>query len=336
MSVLEKQIITEIKAMRKAVPDSEWKAKNRELLYNQISSTVNAEKGGIKYFINSNLFIQYLRTIPQSTMVAVFIFVFLAGGSVISLRASENAVPGDSFYIAKIMSEKTQQALTFDEKNKALLGLEFAGKRAQEINQVLAQSEISEKSEKQVEKLVDNFKKEIKTAKTRIEKINQNKIAETQKLAENNLPAAEEEPKENEAVENEPADGVFSANAEKDENGIQVYDSAALAPSKPLANPAADSAAEEDTSSTTEEIIAVSASADDPQEILKKAGACLNSDDIDATLSLIGEAGEIIEKVGAEQAVGNNEEGSEAADADADAEDNVEEGASSTENVQGE
>ena len=52
---------------------------------------------------------------------------------------AEKTKPGDSLYIAKIVSEKTQYALTFDDKSKAQLGLQFATNRVEEMNKVLAE-----------------------------------------------------------------------------------------------------------------------------------------------------------------------------------------------------
>jgi len=290
MSVNEKQIISHIKTLSSLRPDSDWKTKNRELLYNQISSTQNANVPAgfsFKYFFNNNIVFQYAQTIPQSTMVAVFIFVFLVSGSVVSLRASENSVPGDSFYIAKIMSEKTQLALTFDEKNKALLGIEFAGNRAEEINQVLAQSQVSEENSEKVEKLVVDFKKEIKVAKSRLEKINNDGVKNP-----------------DEEILNDDDSLVFSANADKDDVGINIFDPATNK-AEDIATPTIMDGKTEEAASGTKAVIVA-----DPREILKKAGDFLNSDDIDSTLSLMDEAGEVMDMVGGGGEVKAGEEAS--------------------------
>lgn len=322
MNLNDKQIINHLKTMTNVKPDSDWKTKNRELLYNQISSTRNTNKTGafgFKYFFNNNIVFQYLQTIPQPSLVAVFIFVFLVSGSAISLRASENSIPGDSFYIAKIVGEKTQLALTFDEKDKARLGLEFAGKRAKEINQVLADTESSVSNDEKVEKLVVNFKKEIKVAKSRLEKINQNKIVENNKIVDNNKTAivdsGVEKPAEEKLAE-EAETEIFSANTGKDDVGINIYDpnenSGTDVATTPIVNEVPKT---EVVSSSTKAVVAA-----DPQELLKKAGESLNSDDIDATLSLIEEAGSVIDKVGD-------------VEVESEVEVEVEEGASSTEKV---
>lgn len=306
MSISDKTIIGHIKKLSQVAPDESWKQKNRELLYNQISSTINDNvltAFTFGDFFRKNIFFQYILTIPQSSLVAVFIFAFLASGSIFGLRASENSLPGDSLYIAKIVSEKTQQAFTFDDKDKAILSLEFAGKRAKEIDQVLAGVDVSKKNSEQVEKLVSDFKKEIGQAKIRLEKISkakeQEKIddqqnANTNKSAEVAATAETDDVKNNTESENEEVVGVFTANNEKDGQGIEV--SGGLDASESNKAEVGQGKATEDVHET------------DPQEILKKAGDSLVGNDISSTLILMDEADEAIGKVGTATAEEKKEE----------------------------
>src|SRR3989339_293021 len=98
-----------------------------------------------------------LRYVSQPVMAVFLIAGVLLGGGFFSLNAAKDTKPGDSLYIAKIISEKTQFALTFNEKKKVKLGIEFAGNRAKEITQVLSEEG---DVEIRVEKLKDNFKKQ--------------------------------------------------------------------------------------------------------------------------------------------------------------------------------
>jgi len=58
--------------------------------------------------------------------------------------------------------------MTFNEKDKAKLGLEFAANRAKEITQVLKDEGQSDASKEKLENLAKNFKKEISQAKNRL------------------------------------------------------------------------------------------------------------------------------------------------------------------------
>ncbi|MEO0094231.1 MAG: DUF5667 domain-containing protein [candidate division WOR-3 bacterium] len=64
-------------------------------------------------------------------IAAVILLVVLIGWSTLAL--SKSSVPGDVLYPIKIMSEKTQYALTLNPKRKALFHLRFADKRTEEL-----------------------------------------------------------------------------------------------------------------------------------------------------------------------------------------------------------
>ena len=305
----DKQLFKEFKKISSFKPDNDWKAKNRELLLNQISSAQNVEKLGC-----FNFALKSFSLIPQSAMVAVFILAIALSGGFLGLHASQNTVPGDSLYIAKIFGEKTQFVFTFNDKNKASLSLEFAGNRAKEINQVLADTYIVDNKDKKVEKLVIDFRKEIYGAKSRLEKINQNSKPFNNEIFlavnnENNN-SGQSQTEEVELVQNDVETDeeelhVFSANLGKDENGLDVYDPNASEDSEDTVlntDSKEDALAEEisQNASTTEEEIA-EVSTTNPEEMLKQAGDLLDDDDIDATLSLIEEAGQVID-----QQVGEN------------------------------
>lgn len=300
----DKQLFKEFKKISSFKPSQTWKAKNRELLLSQIFSAQEALKPS--YF---NSVLKGFSLIPQSAMVAVFILAITLSGGFLGLRAAQNTVPGDSLYIAKIAGEKTKLALTFNNKNKARLGLEFAGNRAKEINQVLADTDVVEDKDEKVEKLVFNFHKEINGAKSRLKKINKNsepanskKESEKTPVAspENNLAQNQTEENElakddSEADDKEPQ--VFSANLGKDENGLEIYDANAGESGSAVA--VEESAlADEDVqnASTTDEGFA-DVSTTNPEEILKQAGDSLDSDDISAALNLIEEAGQVINQI---------------------------------------
>lgn len=149
--------------------------------------------------INFSLEYYFKTFFHQPALVTSTILLVVLGGGIFSVNASRNTKPGDSLYIAKIISEKTRAAITFDDGAKAKLGLEFAGNRAKEIAQVLAEPENGGKEAK-VEKLSQSFRKEIVAAKENLKKIN--------------------------AIENNSEEDlqIFSANSSKDDKGMQIYD----------------------------------------------------------------------------------------------------------------
>src|SRR3989339_684291 len=192
---MEKELLSQLNKLKNIKPDTAWKNRNREILLSQISSSTVDKIGFFDIFAQK---LSLLRYVSQPVMAVFLIAGVLLGGGFFSLNAAKDTKPGDSLYIAKIISEKTQFALTFNEKKKVKLGIEFAGNRAKEITQVLSEEG---DVEIRVEKLKDNFKKEIAGVKTRLENINNNKIA-----ANTNIKTDEPEKADQPGVENPNSD----------------------------------------------------------------------------------------------------------------------------------
>ncbi|MDO9399453.1 MAG: DUF5667 domain-containing protein [bacterium] len=193
-------LLKKLNNLKSIQPDSEWKNRCREILFSQISNGQTAEELEQEKLFSWKIFFGDL--LPQWTMarpalVGYFAIVLLISSGLASVYASNNTKPGDSLYIAKIINEKAQFAITFDEKEKTKLNLEFAVNRAEEINQLLEKStaveSIKQDKDKQdkdekVQKLTSSFKKEINQAKTRISKINivRTPIIDTKNQNQNN------------------------------------------------------------------------------------------------------------------------------------------------------
>jgi hypothetical protein len=198
-------------------------------------------------------------------------------------------------YIAKIINEKTQLALTFDDKGKAQLGLEFATNRVDEMNKVLAE-ESSSNNDQKVEQLVNNFKDQIKEVRTRIAKINPNSKPE-------NVAGAGK-------VDN--GNTVLSADLGKETQGIQI--------SEPVADVAAkvikkSGKVEEKVATSSQELTVDSGRAAatttapvaTTAEILQEAGKLLNENNYSATLQKIDEADKSLVQVEKGEVKGESE-----------------------------
>ena len=150
----EKELIKQLNSFKDIKPDSQWTSNNREILAHQIGNGQAEAK--ISWFnASANMLPQKLfKQLSQPVGIVLLIAAIVFGSGIVSLRAARNTKPGDSLYIAKIINEKAQLAITFNEKEKVKLGIEFAGNRAKEITQVLAESEsIIQEKEVKVEKL---------------------------------------------------------------------------------------------------------------------------------------------------------------------------------------
>ncbi|MBA3047307.1 hypothetical protein KKC83_01480 [Patescibacteria group bacterium] len=263
----EKDLLLQLNKLKDIKPSFDWKNSNREILFNQITRG-HAEEEISKFDIFKNMLPHnmFSRAL-QPVLAVVLIVLIVASGGVISLNAARDTNPGDSLYIAKIISEKAQIAITFNDKGKAKLGVEFASNRALEITRVIAESE--KNKEKQVEKLTKDFKKEISAVKARLVKIDS---------------AKDNSAKENkEAAETQDDDlQVFSANLEKSDQGMEIYDSAGNLLS-----------AEEESAAVEDLVVAGPSNLDD---ILTEAEKLFDEQDYSGTLNKLSEANDMMDQ----------------------------------------
>ena len=212
------------------------------------------------------IFMDMAKPVWVTSLASILILVVGIGG----VYASKNSKPGDSLYIAKIISEKAQLVMTFDEKDKAKLGLEFATNRAKEITQVLEESkEPEDKKGKQVEQLSQDFKKEISQVKNRLTTI---------KAAEMNNQNKEEEPE------------VFGANLGKNDQRMEVAE-----PIKPeVKNDILKENKPAAIATTTEENL------NSPDKALEEAEKMFDEKNYGGTIDKIEEAKQIINKEASE------------------------------------
>lgn len=238
MSILIKKL-NNLKGIK---ADSQWKSENRTILLNQILNSTNAKQekamplqareDAIPAIFTA---INFLKALPSNfaqlahrPAVAVFVIILImfSAGMVSAHSFSKSAKPNDSLYIAKIISEKAQLAVTFNKERKNKKTTQFANNHAKDIIEVLSDPDFNnEENKDEAEKLTQDFKKEINIVKIGLNKINKsekknkienNQINLNQKQAAGSDIAASEEINNNEEMQ------VFSANLGKDDKGIQV------------------------------------------------------------------------------------------------------------------
>ncbi|MBU4347754.1 DUF5667 domain-containing protein [Candidatus Parcubacteria bacterium] len=276
----EQELLSQLNNLKNIKPDSQWEKGNRELLFNQICGSQSGDREAgiswIKVLGNMAAHSKMIKQLSQPAFIVCAIVIIVFGGGIAGVKASQNAKPGDSLYIAKIISEKTQFAITFDEKDKAKLGLDFASNRAREISQVIAESD--KNKEAQVEKLTKDFKNEIKQVKSRM-----NAIVKKDAVAGGSAAAGGSD----ETQGTEQGAGVFSANLGKDNQRMEISE-----PENKNQSPAA----------TTTETAAVKtvpvSNGKTLENALDEAEKLFDEKNYDGTLNKLNEANDIINKVG--------------------------------------
>ena len=279
-----KELIRKINNLKSMAPDKEWKERNRGILFSQISATAvpAAEETGamIKIFV---LLQRLVRIFSTPAWAVFFVCLLVVAGSVFSVGAARLTKPDSSLYIARIISEKAQLAVTFGEEKKAKLSFRFANDHAKDITEILAKTDPSDEAGKsKTEKLSENFKKEMTVAKT--------------KLKEMGAPVKPVKTEGDEEIK------VFSANLKKEERGMQVSEP------QPKEEPAAGKnqtdagiiKTEEEAKATNTpagEISGHSANLGDAYKMLEEAEELLNEKDHSGTLNKLEEANNIVKNV---------------------------------------
>jgi len=292
----EKELLIQLNNLKNIKPDNQWKNDNREILLNQISSSQEEVKISWFRMLENMLPQQLIRQLSQPVWAVILIMAIVFGGGIVSLNAARDTKPGDSLYIAKVISEKAQLAVTFNEKEKAKLGIEFAGNRTREITQVLAEVDSQEKdAQAKVEKLTKDFNKEIKAVKSRLVKINViNEKSEDVKIGEVLITTTTDE-----------TIGVFSANSERSDERMEVSEPTSKESvtadgqqsddtDQEQTDPIEDSAAEESPD------FAESGQQDDITKILEDAEKLFDERDYNGTLDKLNEVNNMIDDAGAD------------------------------------
>lgn len=105
---------------------------------------------------------------PVGVLLGIFV-IALAGVSTSS--AFSNAVPGDLFYGFKRAGERAQLSFALDPSRRAELGVEFAGRRLEEVSRIAESSEPDR--EERLSAAVDEFKAQITTVEQNLETLRQ-------------------------------------------------------------------------------------------------------------------------------------------------------------------
>jgi hypothetical protein len=223
----EKQLLQQLHNLKSIRSNAEWKASNREVLLSQIN---NGTLFDVNYGEENKSWWKSLENAfhiaSQPSWVAIMILFALLGTTGVSWAAGRKAKPGDSLYIARIISDKARLAVTFNEEKKAELTVQLAGNRAKDIAGVIASTENKDNTpaeSKVNDKLKEDFKKEIATIKTNLPKIAKKENTVSQDNANNGIINNVKNKAVDKTSPAKDTGEVFSANSQKSNKGIDIY-----------------------------------------------------------------------------------------------------------------
>ncbi len=292
----DRELISKINKLKNLKPDNQWKNNYREILFSQISAS-HIDQPTEKYKFSWTEF--YSQLLPQTVMieltkpvwVTIMLVAIFTSGSVASIYASRDAKPGDSLYLAKLVSEKAKLAITFSEKSKAKLNLEYASNRAQEMAQIVNQVKTAEQDSGQVEQLTKSFKNEITEVKNRLSKINTGEINQGKSGTINNKVA---ESKTAAPATERPEQKVFGANLEKDNQRMEI--SVPKEDETKTTDQASGTPVIERTKATAASTTDITAINTNPDKMLEEAEKLFDEKNYNGTIDKLQEVNDIIDK----------------------------------------
>jgi len=301
-----------LKILKEIRPDSSWKQEARGVLLSQVSNAVGKEvRFGVFERISFTLK-NIFSFMPQAAWGVICLVIALAVGS-LGVYAVNYSKPGDSFYTARILKEKAQLAITFDQEEKARLDMKMANNHAKEISEVLADTNYKG-DEKKSEQLAQNFEQEINTVKERLSEIG--KIQSKNSVAKIPLPAVSSAVSNPAVINSDDVkvgigdiskatdSKIYVVEAGKDSKGIQIYNPNASTtgvlnigkiPTTTIAVNSSSSASS--TATSTAPVAAMNAS-DAINITLDKATESFNTKDFTGATNMLEQVGVIIENIG--------------------------------------
>jgi hypothetical protein len=320
----DQELIKNLKALSNIRTDNVWKEANRNVLSAQINYGISGEEKNESavmslrdYFSVFSDFIYngFVRQAFQPAVASAFALILVFVGGIFSFSAARDTTPGDSLYPAKLFREKTQYSLTFDDKEKTKLNIEFAQNRVEELAKVLSEGENDANKKDQVAQLASNFKKEIENAKQGIEKINT--LAVNNDVAKNNQAVKTDQVADDISKDKAEDEMMFSANLEKDKAGLNLSESGDTAPEpvvlKATTTELAESAVKEteymdDVATTSDKETVDSPVMTNTQTIFQEAKDLFEKDDYQAAVEKLDQVVTHVDKEVADDATKDNAE----------------------------
>ena len=205
----DRNLIKQLNTLKNIKPEAAWTSSNRELLLSQISNSGARELSTGKMFLIS--LSSFFKTAAQPAYALGVFLLVMVGAGLYGHQAFTKTKPNDSFYIARVISERAKLSTVLNSEDRNKLAVKFSLEHAKDISTVLADPNFNnEENQDQVARLSESFNKEIENVKTRISYLKP-KTAAT--INEGALP-----------IETSPSEeGLFLiAEAEKKDQGLQV------------------------------------------------------------------------------------------------------------------
>lgn len=174
-------------------PDPAWVSRTRETLLmqagNSLSNVPAPVTRRIREFWQQFVPTQFLEYLSAPLLAGLSILAIVAGGSIASVSAAEQALPGDFLYPVKLATEQTKLIFAKSKTDKLKIKTGFVERRVKEI-QVVATSDVSEKGAR-IKVAAETLRRDLDTVKNQLNEVSVNQrpdqvkeVAEAAKLVD--------------------------------------------------------------------------------------------------------------------------------------------------------
>lgn len=160
-------------AERRFEPDAAWVRSTRGALLKSVSASLPTEPvrthHKVSHFFRHFVPPQFTQLVRGPVIATVAMIVAALGGSVASVSAAEQSLPGDFLYSLKLATEQARLAFTATKEDKLKLKIEFTTRRGDELKTV-AKSDVPEKPARVVQ-AAEILKRDLDTVKKQLEDV---------------------------------------------------------------------------------------------------------------------------------------------------------------------
>ncbi len=154
-----RELFKQLHKLKDIKTETDWKISQRDILFSQIKNS--SASSHLSVMDNSVIFARsFWAAVPQpvSYFVGLILVISL---SLVGVRYLP-VKPGNSLYIAKVISERAQLSATFSSESRDKMAMRFATDHAQDIASVLSDPAFNQEANSdQIAKLSQDFKNEI-------------------------------------------------------------------------------------------------------------------------------------------------------------------------------
>lgn len=150
-------------------PDPAWIRASRDTLLMQVRNTMPSVRTAAirrRLPMFAPLYARLARVMRGPALATLSITSVVLGGSIVSVSAAERAIPGDTLYSVKLVTEQARIALAGTRQDKVKLKAEFTRRRVAELKTIVT-TPVSKRGERAVQ-AADILKRDLDTLKQQL------------------------------------------------------------------------------------------------------------------------------------------------------------------------